>query len=312
MADAIVSRLGQANQAGDVDALFLKKYAGEVLTAFEEANKFVPHHFVRTIENGKSAQFPVMGKSSAAYHTAGQEILGGQLSHAEKVITIDDLLIDPKFIANIDEAKNHYDVRSVYTTEQGRELANKYDRNVAAVGILAARAAATITGGDGGTVLTNAAVDTDGAVIASMFWDGAQALDEKDVADADRAGFLRPAQYYLVNQNKDVLDRDTGGSGSYSQGGTMFIGGIEVVKSNHLPSTNLTADATVSPSARADFSSTYGLIMNKMAVGTVKLMDLALETEYQISRQGTLIVAKYAMGHGILRPECAVELKKGI
>jgi hypothetical protein len=33
-----------------------------------------------------------------------------------------------------------------------------------------------------------------------------------------------------------------------------------------------------------------------------------MEMEYQISRQGTLIVGKYAMGHGILRPESAVEV----
>lgn len=309
MADAIVSRLGQINQAGDADALFLKVYGGEVLTAFEEANKFSAHHFVRTISSGKSAQFPVMGKSSASYHTPGAQILGGQLSHAERVITIDDLLIDPKFIANIDEAKNHYDVRSVYTTEQGRSLSYKYDRNVAAVGCLAARATATITGGSGGSVLTNANVGTDGSVIAKMFWDAAQALDEKDVSDMDRAGFLRPAQYYLVNQNTTVLNKDYGGSGSYSEGGKLKIAGIEVVKTNHLPSTDLTADTTMSPSARASFVNTYGLIMNKFAVGTVKLMDLALETEYQVSRQGTLIVAKYAMGHGILRPECAVELR---
>lgn len=45
------------------------------------------------------------------------------------------------------------------------------------------------------------------------------------------------------------------------------------------------------------------------AVGTVKLLDLAQEMAYDIRRQGTLIVSKYAVGHGILRPECAVELK---
>jgi hypothetical protein len=44
-------------------------------------------------------------------------------------------------------------------------------------------------------------------------------------------------------------------------------------------------------------------------VGTVKLMDLGVEMAYDIRRQGTLIVGKYAMGHGILRPECAVEIK---
>jgi hypothetical protein len=39
-------------------------------------------------------------------------------------------------------------------------------------------------------------------------------------------------------------------------------------------------------------------------------MDLAAESEYDIRRQGTLMVAKYAVGHGILRPEAAVELAK--
>ena len=38
-------------------------------------------------------------------------------------------------------------------------------------------------------------------------------------------------------------------------------------------------------------------------------MDLAIESGYDIRRQGTLMVAKMAVGHGILRPESAVELK---
>jgi hypothetical protein len=48
--------------------------------------------------------------------------------------------------------------------------------------------------------------------------------------------------------------------------------------------------------------------MHKGAVGTVKLMDLSAEAAYDIRRQGHLMVAKYAVGHGVLRPESAVEL----
>jgi len=40
------------------------------------------------------------------------------------------------------------------------------------------------------------------------------------------------------------------------------------------------------------------------------LMDLATEMEYDIRRQGTLMVAKYAMEHGVLRPEAAVGIKE--
>ena len=50
------------------------------------------------------------------------------------------------------------------------------------------------------------------------------------------------------------------------------------------------------------------LVMTKDAVATAKLMDLSVESEYQINRQGTLMVSKYAMGHNILRPACAVAL----
>jgi hypothetical protein len=42
--DQTVSRLGQQNATGDARALFLKLYAGEVLTAFEEKNIFMPLH----------------------------------------------------------------------------------------------------------------------------------------------------------------------------------------------------------------------------------------------------------------------------
>jgi hypothetical protein len=59
---------------------------------------------------------------------------------------------------------------------------------------------------------------------------------------------------------------------------------------------------------QGDFTKTAGVIFQKGAAGTVKLLDVALESEYMVSRQGTLIVAKYAVGHGELRPECAIEL----
>ena len=65
MADTTPSRLGQINASGDVKAIFLKKFAGEVLTTFEETNVMKPLHTIRTINNGKSAQFPVTGTATA-------------------------------------------------------------------------------------------------------------------------------------------------------------------------------------------------------------------------------------------------------
>jgi len=84
--------------------------------------------------------------------------------------------------------------------------------------------------------------------------------------------------------------------------------------SNHIPQTDeSTTGLTPDPTSRAgayksNFSKLRGLIFTADAAATVKLMDLGVESEYQIDRQGTLMVAKYAMGHNILRPACAISL----
>jgi hypothetical protein len=306
MADAVASRLGAINGGTDKDALFLKVYSGEVLTAFHKQNVFLDKSMVRTIQNGKSASFPAVGVASAAYHTPGTELVGSAIAAAERVITIDDLLVSSSFIANIDEAKNHYDVRSIYSDETGKVLAETMDTNIAQVAILAARATATITGQNGGSAITSATAGTDSTALAAAIFAAAQTLDEKNIGTEDRSIFLRPAQYYLLAQNTVLINQWYGGTGAISDGTILRVGGIAVVKTNALPKTNVTTGVAA---YQGNFATTVGLVMNKSAVGTVKLMDLATESEYDMRRQGTLIVAKYAVGHGILRPEAAVEIK---
>lgn len=306
MANATPSRLGQVNNSGDTQALFLKVFAGEVLTAFTLKCVMADRQMVRTITAGKSAQFPVLGRiATASYHTPGVEITGDALPASERVITIDDMLLSSAFIAAIDEAKNHYDVRATYSSEMGKQLANSYDRNVAQVKILAARASGLVSGDPSGYQIQNAAMATDSEVLAASIYRAAQNFDEKDV-DADmRTAFLRPAQYYLLAQSTKVVNKDWGGAGSYSDGKVLRVAGIEIVETNNLPSTVV----STGPSAyQGDFTKTVGVITRNEASGTVKLLDLALESEYDIRRQGTLFVAKYAVGHGILRPAAAVEL----
>ena len=122
MANATVSRLGLVNNTGtNFDELFLKVFSGEVLTSFTRNNIFNEQlHSVRTIASGKSASFPVLGTATAAYHSVGTPLVGAnQIKANEKIITIDDLLISQAFVAQIDELKNHYDVRATYADELG-------------------------------------------------------------------------------------------------------------------------------------------------------------------------------------------------
>lgn len=307
MANATVSRLGQADAAGDASALFLKVFSGEVLAAFDETNVFASRTMSRTISSGKSAQFPASWKGSASYHTPGTELVGSVVNHNERVITIDDMLVADRFIAEIDEAMNHVDVRKEYSKDTGRALAKKFDQNLAQVMALAARASATVSGANGGTVLASGAtVETDATVLTDAAFAAAQAMDEKDIPDQDRYLFLRPEQYYLlVNSDSRAINRDFAGQGSVAQGKIFWIAGLQIVKTNNIPSTNVVAGPTA---YRGDFTTTVALAAHRSAVGTVKLLDLSTRMDYDPRRLGTLIVSKYAVGHGILRPESAVEI----
>ena len=349
----VPSRVGldENNTGAGNDALFLKKFSGEILQTFEESNIFKPLHTIRTIDSGKSAQFPVTGIASAAYHTPGENIAeqGGSpdkylsdIGKTEKIINIDKMLVASTFLANIDDVKNHYDIRSVYANELGKALAVRFDTAIAKTFLAAARDSANLSVTSAGSTydvageafgrgnLDPTAVDTfTGAQLVGALFAAAQKLDEQDVPSDGRFCVLRPAEYYKLVTGADasntfsltsVINSDIGGQGSIASGNVPQIAGISLYKSNHLPSTDLSGGAGVDAGSSndvfggngvgydGDFRNTFGIVSHSAAVGTVKLLDLATESEYQIERQGTLFVAKYAMGHGILRPECAIEL----
>lgn len=232
-------------------------------------------------------------------------ILSGQ-----RTITIDDMLISDVFIPNIDEALSHFEFRSEYSFQCGDALAQTFDRNVAQVALLAARAAATITGANGGTAIIDADADTNADSLVGSVFDAVQALDEKDVPQEGRVLFVRPAQYYnLVESTSKAIHKDytSGSNGGVDSGVIMRLAGLPIVMSNNIPSTNI----ITGPAAyQGDFTQTVALVAQAGAVGTVKLMDLSVQSEYLIEYQGTLVVARYAVGHGILRPECSVEIRK--
>tara|TARA_B100001093_G_scaffold518641_1_gene604230 strand:+ start:236 stop:1222 length:987 start_codon:yes stop_codon:yes gene_type:complete len=324
MANATVSRLGLVNNSGTgFDALFLKTFSGEILTSFAENNIFnEAMHTVRQIESGKSAQFPVLGTATAAYHTVGTPLVGAnQIKANEKIINIDDLLISQAFVADIDSLKNHYDVRQTYSSELGKALARTYDQNVAKVICNASRASTTLSGGNGGIVLTlasgnTASANVTGDELAAAIYDIAQTFDERDIPTTDRFVVLPPAEYYKLAESATRtidVDFNPGGNGSFASGRVQQIAGMPVMMSNNVPQSNVGSEVTGTNNSYAgDDSKTIGLVFHKSAVGTVKLMDMTTEisgSDYGLMYQGTLMVAKYALGHGILRPEAAATIK---
>lgn len=310
------SFIGQAAGAGDQNALFLKLFSGETLTAFETVNTALERTMVRTIANGKSAMFPVFGKASAAYHAAGTELTGSSITGNERIITIQDLLVSHVFIASIEEAKTSYEVRSIYAKEIGIALANQMDKHIYQMLVKNARESAANPQA-AGQQITDLDFNTNGASAAASIYAAARLLDEANVPAEDRYAAVSPQAYYSMvsDTTAAVINRDFGGSGSYADGKVLKIAGIEIIKTNQLPSTNLTSGVGIGSIVGSggglggNFSTTVGCVWHKSAIGTVKLLDLSTEIEYSARHQGTLLVAKYAAGHGVLRPEASLEIK---
>jgi hypothetical protein len=322
MSNASPVKFGNANSGSTRDdALFLKVFAGEVITSFERASKTEGADMVRSISNGKSASFPVMGRIGAEYHAVGAEILGSAVNHNEKVITINDLLISSVFVSNIEEAKNHWDVRSNFSTEMGRALSFQKDKHILqTIGQASLTTTPNVTGGDTTSNITNTGIasSTDATAANAMIdaiFAAAKELDANYVPSEGRKCFMRLEEYYkLANATNAVnVDFSGGANGGVASGKVAKIAGIELVPVPHFVSGNVTATTEKGSATNGgsfpqavNLSNFVALVSHPSAVGTVKLMDLAVEKEYDIRRQGTLMVAKYSMGHGVLRPEAAV------
>ena len=253
---------------------------------------------------------PALGTATAGYYTPGTEIVGrNSIASSERVITIDNVLLANEYITEFDELQSHFDVRGEYAKQMGEALADQFDRNVARNLVLASRASATITGGNGGANITNASVGTDAAVLAASVYTMAQTFDQKGLPENDRYVAVLPAQYYLMVQKTDLINKDWNGSGSYSAGQMGTVAGVTIVKTNKVPTANDSANSNIPVGYRANYSTTVAIGWTPGAVGTVSLMDIRSETFWDPRRQSTLLLAKYACGHGILRPECAIEFK---
>lgn len=330
--DGILSRPGSidgsfATEAA-ASAIFLKVFAGEVLDAFDEYNIMSPLVTVRTISSGKEAQFPILGRAKAAGRLPSATATGtnlfqdsafaNQIKSAEKVISVDGPITSALLLDEFDELRIHYDIRSMYATELGRAIAEEYDRRALIMAVLGARASSAITvaapdNDRGGTVLTDADFNTNGASAVATLFDAQRRLDDKFVPALNRHLVVSPQCYSNLAQQTDLLNRDwTGGrNGAFEDGTVLKVAGFQIHKSTHVPSLDNdpnTLTGTVN-TYTGDFTTTVAVAFHQSGVGCVQLRGMSMESEYMIEYQSHGFVAKRICGLGFLRPEACVEIK---
>ena len=135
-----------------------------------------------------------------------------------------------------------------------------------------------------------------------------------------------PEIYYTLIQSTRAVNVDfnsQGSNGSYKEGQIAKLAGFNIYSSNHIKQGNVTAKAgeqgytfggADKVLSSVDMTKTKMLAFQKGAAGVLKLRDLSMQmtgNDYSVMYQSTLMVARYAVGFGVLRPECVCEIHNG-
>ncbi len=267
----------------------------------------------------KSASFPVMGRAIAQYLTPGDNLDDQRkgIHHNERIIPIDGLLTSDVLITDIEDAMNHYDVRAEYSKQLGEALAQAAD--CAVINELANEAAINATSKDGN--IPDVSGGAKGTGKAFQFVTGSDVAQTADygklvlegllkaraaftnnwVPQGDRYCLLTPEGYSAVIR---ALMPDAANYQALfdpNSGKLQNVCGFSIIETPNLINTGVGGKHTLN--TKVSTAGLQGIVFHRSAVGTVKLRDLAMERARRAEYQADQIIAKYACGHGGLRPE---------
>lgn len=289
----------------------MRNFSTYVLEAWKQTFDFEGETFVKTITAGKSEVFPIIGrKRNAVEHIPGEIVLGGTIAHAEVEIGLDAFLIDSVFLAEIDELLAHYPLSQPYAQQLGESLAQESNARIARTLILASRATTALgdLGTEGHSVPSyyfNASIASDASKLEEAAFKGVEYIRVNDTGGGQPTYWMPWAQQLLLARYTGIDTVDTAGSGNRAAGTVGQLAGLNVKGTNSLPNTNVTTGRT---KYQGNFTTTYGVIANRMAVGTLRRKGLSVKMTQQDDRLGTLMIASKLEGHGILRQECSFEV----
>jgi hypothetical protein len=269
----------------------------------------------------------------AQYHEPGTAINGSGNDPSDlnkRTIELDALMIADTAIYQVDELMNFYDVRQIYTKELGRALAYEYDKRVARLIYAAAnnsteplakdppnagRTGTAIDLGEDAATFDAKTRQQRGDQLVDAIFDARVQFEQKDVPIDNMYAVFSPDDYYSITQSSRAINVDFnggGGNGTIAQGETARIAGIPLYSSNHVVQPNYTLVAgDVNPDYAQNLSKCRGLIFHRDAVGVVSLLSPSLQltgAEYRVQYQSDLMVARQALGMGVLRAECACQI----
>ena len=317
---------GKGADAGSNLSMFLKVFGGEVLIAFKRHSVTTNNHLKRTIQNGKTAKFPVIGRTAARYLKQGQSLDDGRLEipHSERTVDIDGLLASDVLIYDIDEAMNEFDVRAEYSNQLGESLAMAADgSNLAEIAKLVALDPTldeNIVGlGKPIKILvplqlveTAEQMKTLGLELIAALVKARAGFTKNYVPKLDRVAYATPDAYSAIltalmpnaANYHTIIDPETGDIKNVM--GFRVIETVDLTRGGVDDMNSFNGVGHAFPTAGFVTKDNVQLLLaHRSTIGQVVLKDVVLERARRAEYQADQLIAKHAMGHGGLRPEAA-------
>lgn len=238
-----ITRPGQENGAGDVQALHIEEFTGLVQGTLDRMSVCAPRIPVRPVKGTSTITNFAVGKSTIQKITPGQPIDGSVSKFGKASMTIDTTIIARAVLPLLETFQTSYDSRAEIAQEHGKELAKQFDQTffIQAIqaGLLTAnRFGLTAAGHSGGSqvVFSGASDYLDPAILYSKLVDLLTALRLKDVDPLMDGVILAvgPTEFATLSMNELLINSEYKTSeGTSIPGMVLKAQGCAVVQSNN-------------------------------------------------------------------------------
>ena len=325
--------------ANDAGKLWLPIWSGEVLHAYDEYRMFEPMVTSKSIDSGRTIEFPMTGKVGLKpAWGAGEYLVGGDDSVTETfTIELDKRPMAAHFeLDNVDLMITQWEYRQELARQAGQTLANARDKQIGA--FLALAGCAQTLDNDPRDVafpdvfqdILLANPNSDAALkILEAIEDYCVDLQENDVPVGPTYCAVSPRLFQQIRRlgiaevggaSGDVTNMQpmfggvaaAGGLGAqFTQGmnalsDSLTYMGVTIIKTNHMPADYTAAGASIGEDRYNVDGVGAGLkaiMWQPEAVASVRKTGLVVDTEDDIRRNTTFTVASMMSGTGILKPE---------
>ena len=327
--------------------LWVSLWSGEVINAYDEYNVFENLVTNKNLSGGFSWEFPVTGTVNLKPSwTAGEELVGGDASSTTFKVNLDPRPMAAHFETdNVDLLITQWDYRSELARQSGLTLANTRDKQLISA-IIAASLVAPLASDPRGLGVSNfpapVVVDTTQSAVGvavsacteTVALSMLQAIEnycvfmQENNYPVENVYCAVPPKVFQVIRALGIPRATTAfgntpiftTAGEYGNvGAPISMGmnmltdsldymGVKIIKTNHIPRSNLDASASTRIGAAkynldcSEFN-IFGMIFQPEAIAGLSLMGMKVDTVQDIRRNTQFTVASMQKGTGVLRPE---------